>query len=310
MNVEYAKELALPAKMPEINPLMPAMRGMLRMIVRMKQKETESFEAPPGVSCQKIMVKDAGERELPVIIVQPEESKPRPGIMMLHGGGFYLPIQTITLKLACAYAQGTGASVWVPDYRLIPADPAPAALEDAALCWNVMVTQGEQYGLLTDRLMVCGDSAGGALAAGLCRRLHELGGVMPRGQMLIYPALDDRGEPYPSRSMEIDAIWLERANAWMWEAYLQQKEEVPVSWLVPLRADSYEGLPPAYLEVQEYDILRDEGRAYAEHLKKAGIAVRKEWVQGSYHGFDQDLSSPLVQRMIRRRMEFCSSILL
>ena len=93
-----------------------------------------------------------------------EEAAPLPGMLMLHGGAFYLPVQAGTLALACEYASRARIRVFVPDYRLTPSCPAPKALEDCMALWQKMCASGTELDLDSSRLVVCGDSAGAATA--------------------------------------------------------------------------------------------------------------------------------------------------
>lgn len=296
----YSPELRPPKPMAEIDPDLPAMAGMLRILRLTQQKQTAAFRAPAGVKREKLLVPGPEGNEIPVDVFCPEEAEgPLPGLLLLHGGAFYLPIQISAFELACVYAEGLHVRVYVPEYRLVPEHPAPAALLDCEAVWDRLCAG--LPGLDPRRLLVMGDSAGAALAAGLCIRLRDEGKPLPKGQLLLYPALDDRAERYASYARFSDAPWTPKATRAMWRAYLKAAPEALLPQLAPLRCDNLRGLPPAYVEPQEQDILRDEAEAYADALEAAGVGVELHLVLGSYHGFDNDLSSALVQRVLARR---------
>ena len=159
------------------------------------------------------------------------------------------------------------------------------------------------------RLLVAGDSAGAALAAGLCIRMRDEGRLLPKGQLLIYPVMDDRADRYTSYEQYKDACWSSSATHSMWAAYLKGTDEKLLPWLAPARCENLQGLPPTYVEPQEIDVLRDEGVKYAEALHAAGVPVELHIVKGSYHGFDSDLTSPLVQKMLALRINAASTFL-
>ena len=294
--------------MAEIDPSMPAMKGMLRILRLTHKQQSSAFQPPDGVLRQQIGVTGPEGNEIPVHILSPEACAGElPGLLLLHGGAFYLPVQSSTLALACAYAEALRARVYVPEYRLVPEHPAPAALYDCEAVWDRLCAG--LPGMDSGRLLILGDSAGAALAAGLCIRLRGESKPLPRGQLLIYPALDDREARYASYARCPDAPWTPKANRLMWRAYLKGAPEALLPQLVPLRCEDLRGLPPAYLEPQECDILCDEAEAYAKALRESGVAAACNLVQGSYHGFDGALSAPLVQRVLAQRVAAAEAML-
>lgn len=301
MSGPYSPELRPPKPMAEIDPDLPAMAGMLRILRLTHQKQTAAFRPPEGVVREKLRLSGPEGNEICADVFRPADAEgPLPGLLLLHGGAFYLPVQISTLDLACAYAAGLRARVYVPEYRLVPEHPAPAALLDCEAVWDRLLAG--LPGLDPRRLLVMGDSAGAALAAGLCIRLRDGGKPLPKGQLLLYPALDDRAWRYASYAQYPAAPWTPKANRAMWRAYLKTAPATLLPQLVPLRCEDLLGLPPAYIEPQERDILRDEAEAYADALEGAGVDVERNLVLGSYHGFDSDLGSSLVQRALDRRI--------
>ena len=131
----------------------------------------------------------------------------------------------------------------------------------------------------------------------------------PCGQVLVYPALDDRSEKYPSTERYSGAVWTKRANTQMWSGYLKNGFQGPEGYAVPLRGTDFTGLPPAYIEPQEIDLLRDEGAAYGERLREAGIPVKMNMIEGSYHGFDADVENPFVQTVLEQRVRAMADML-
>ena len=95
----------------------------------------------------------------------------------------------------------------------------------------------------------------------------------------------------------------------MWEAYLKNAEEKWLPYLIPMRAEELKDLPEAYIEPQQIDVLRDEAVAYAKRLEQVDVNVEVNLIAGSYHGFDSDLTSGLVQRVLRDRINVMSKML-
>ena len=299
MSYSYSPELKAPQKMPDIDPGKAAMAGMLKILCLTHQKQTAAFRPPEGLACRIISVQAADGAQIPCFVVEPESSDdPLPGVLMIHGGGFYLPVQTSALALGCAYARGLNARVFLPEYRLVPQFTAPTQLNDCMAVWLEL----QRHAVDPSRLLVIGDSAGAALTAGLCIGLRGRACPQPKGQMLIYPVLDDRVELYASYEKYADACWSPKATKAMWDAYLKGADESLLPCLVPARCEDLSGLPPAYIEPQEIDVLHDEAVAFASALQKGGVSVELNEIVGSYHGFDSDLSSPLVRRVIAHRI--------
>lgn len=310
MNFSYSPELKAPQRMPEIDPGKPALAGMLKILRRTHQKQTAAFRPPEGISCSRIQITSLDGTEISCFVIEPEETYGRlPGLVMIHGGAFYLPVQTSSLSLACEYAKGIKGRVYLPEYRLVPEFSAPAALDDCFALWNIINFCRNNCELDTEKILVIGDSAGAALAAGLCIRLRDKGLPLPKGQLLIYPALDDRSERYASYKQYEEASWSPVANRAMWKAYLKGADVNLLPLLVPLRCTDLHGLPRSYVEPQENDILCDEGTAYAEALAAAGVPAELNIIAGSNHGFDNDLTSLLVQRTVEKRIQVMQNML-
>ena len=166
-----------------------------------------------------------------------------------------------------------------------------------------MIVRAEVLRLDATKILLYGESAGGALAAGMAQQLLAECDVRPVGQLLIYPVLDDRCGRYASMEQSVDVAWSRSSNEQMWREYLRDITS-PAAPLVPLRTDysALAGLPPAYIEPQEIDILHDEAVTYAEALTAAGITVQLNEVSGSYHGFDAESDNAFVSRVIQRRL--------
>ncbi len=224
-------------------------------------------------------------------------------MLYCHGGGFFLPLQVPALRLAAKYAAALHMRIFLPEYRLLPEHPAPAAFDDCLAVWRQMIVRAEVLRLDATKILLYGESAGGALAAGMAQQLLAECDVRPVGQLLIYPVLDDRCGRYASMEQSVDVAWPRSSNEQMWREYLRDITS-PAAPLVPLRTDysALAGLPPAYIEPQEIDILHDEAVTYAEALTAAGITVQLNEVSGSYHGFDAESDNAFVSRVIQRRL--------
>ena len=293
----YSPELKAPGKTADFDLSRPGTLMMLKLLVKTHHKQTDSFAPPEGIRLSR-----AEMGNVSCFVIEPETNGELPVMLYCHGGAFYLPTQVSSLALACVYAGALQMRVVIPEYRLVPEHPAPAAFEDCLAVWQELSSSAETT-------LLCGESAGGALAAGLALFIRDYGLKKPCGQVLVYPVLDNRPEKYPSMTACAEAAWTNRSNTSMWEAYLKNAEEKWLPYLIPMYSENLQDLPEAYIEPQQIDVLRDEAVAYGKRLEQAEVNVEVNLIAGSYHGFDSDLSSGLVQRVLRHRIDVMSRML-
>lgn len=307
----FRADLKAPARLNLPDFSNPKLAFAVRVLVKNLLAQTRDFTPPPGVCLRLIEVSSWDDAQIECLVLEPaDESAPLPGMLYCHGGGFFLPLQPMMLQLACRYATALQMRVFLPEYRLLPEAPAPAAFEDCLAVWREMTAQADALGLDAGRLLLYGESAGGTLAAGLAQRLCAEEGPRPAGQLLIYPVLDDRCGCYPSMERYANAAWPRHSNEYMWREYLRELPEA-VAPLVPMQAAPADlaRLPAAYIEPQEIDTLHDEAAAYAEALRDAGTTVEVNEVPGSYHGFDADTENLFVQAVVGRRIRAMRAML-
>ncbi len=187
-------------------------------------------------------------------------------IAYLHGGGWVMGNCDSVDAVCRALANEARARVVSIDYRLAPEHPFPAALDDALNVVNA----------LEGPLVVAGDSAGGNLAAVVARKRRDLA-----LQLLIYP-VTDAGLNTPSYSEFPEHGLTAAAMARFWKLYGVDGTDPDAA---PMRAEDLEGVAPAYVITCSHDVLRDEGEAYAEKLRGAGVPVTHVRVEGVIHGF-------------------------
>jgi acetyl esterase len=177
------------------------------------------------------------------------------------------------------------------DYRQGPAHRYPAALEDAYAAVRWVATVAPERGVDATRLAVAGDSAGGNLAAAVTLLCRDRRGPAPRFQALAYPVTDHWRAGTPSyRQLATGYTLTQDFMKWSFEQYLPDgldpnDANFADPYLLPLRAPDLSGLPPALILTAEFDPLRDEGRAYAQRLKAAGVTVEHVHLDDQMHGF-------------------------
>ena len=211
-----------------------------------------------------------------VRIYRPSGSE-RTALVFLHGGGWVVGGLESHAPVCRALASRSGAAVVAVDYRLAPEHRFPAAVDDA---WTALRWTARRF----DRIAVGGDSAGGNLSAVIARRARDADLALAL-QVLVYPATD-HGCSWPSYRQNASGPAFHTAEMeWFWRQYLTDPARGAEPDCSPLRAADLSGLAPALVLTAEYDPLRDEGEAYAEALRAAGVAVELERYDGLIHGF-------------------------
>jgi acetyl esterase len=216
----------------------------------------------------------------------------RPIVVYFHGGGWAAGDLDTHDATARYYAANAGAVVVSVDYRQPPEHKFPAAVNDAFAAVEWAAAHAGDIGGDSARLAVAGDSAGGNLAAVVCQLAKQRGGPRIVFQVLLYPAVDLRGladDPhYPSRGQfgNGDYFLSRRDMEWFRSLYLsdiaRESDDPRVS---PIAAADLSGLPPALIVTAGCDVLRDEGKAYADRLAAAGVPVEYRRYDGTIHAF-------------------------
>ncbi|MFT4298400.1 MAG: alpha/beta hydrolase [Aeromicrobium sp.] len=209
---------------------------------------------------------------------------PSPALVFFHGGGFVFGDLDSHDALCRHLAEAAQVRVVSVGYRLAPEATFPAAAGDAWAAWAWVRDQAPGLGIDPERIAVGGDSAGGNLAAGVAQQAVREGGQQPVFQLLIYPTTDF-SRRYRSRETFGDGFYLtEGFMSKIEETYLTGAEDRTDPRLSPLHGD-LTGVAPAYLVTAGFDPLLDEGIAYAEALKAAGVPVEYRCEEGLIHGF-------------------------
>jgi acetyl esterase len=185
------------------------------------------------------------------------------------------------------------------DYRLAPEAPFPAPLEDCYAALKGLAAQGERLGIDPTRLAVAGDSAGGNLATATALLARDREGPTLRYQGLLYPFLDPECASASAETLGTGGYLLTRNTMqWFWDHYLKSAADRTNPLAAPLRA-KLSGLPAATVATAEFDPMRDEGEAYADRLRGAGVAVTGRRYLGMIHGF---ASMPYVTAVANRAL--------
>lgn len=220
-------------------------------------------------------------------IYAPDDAKPCPIMLYLHGGGYVkggIEESDAFCRNLARVARHLVVSI---AYRLAPEHPFPAALDDAVAATVWTGTHAGEVGGTPGPVVVCGESAGGNLAAVTCLSLRADPRVSIRYQVLLQPVVDFTLS-FPSIAMAPAECLVPRDDlAWYYRSYCSDRCDARDPRVSPIFAENLSDLPPALIIAAEYDTLRDEAQAYAERLQAAGVATRYVCARGMVHGFLQ-----------------------
>jgi acetyl esterase len=225
---------------------------------------------------------------VPVRIVRPADAVGvLPAVIYIHGGGWILGDRNTHDRLVREIAVGVGAAVVFVNYDRSPEACYPVAIEQAYAATCYTIDHSADLHIDPSRLAVVGDSVGGNMSAALTLMARERRGPKIVFQVLFYPVTDADFET-ASYTRFAEGPWLtKRAMQWFWDAYLPDPAARKQPTATPLNASLGElaGLPEALVIVDENDVLRDEGEAYARRLSDAGVRVTSTRYNGTIHDF-------------------------
>ncbi len=277
----YLDEIAAPAPAVRPAPESPANRRAVM------NRALESRTSIPGLP-NRVETRDHTITALRTarLYTPPDAATPLPVLLYMHGGGWVVgSIETHDpfCRLLCEAACIQILSI---DFRLAPEYPFPAALNDTLAAWHWLVEHGNEIGGDPQRLAVGGDSAGANLAAVTANRLSAAAdAVQPSAQLLLFPVTDHPSAGHASYTECANGCGLDASvMSWFWDQYF------PGVWAAdpnvsPMRLEKVPTLPPTFVATAEHDPLRDEGIAYAEKLRVAGVAVTHTHYPDMHHNF-------------------------
>ena len=285
-------------------PLHPQIQDVLRAMEKAQLRPIEAMTPPEAREQMEAVAKARNANPTPVGSIE-ERRIPGPGgeigvrlykpanphgplpmILYFHGGGHVIGSLDTHDAVARRFCSGAEALVASVDYRMGPEHRFPAAVEDsfAALRW--LHAAADEIGGDASRIAVAGDSAGGNLATVVALLARDAGGPALRLQVLVYPVADYglTGSSYDKYANGYGVLTRE-AMQWFQGHYLRDRSDADDWRASPIKAPDLSRLPPAVVITAECDVLHDEGEAYAEALRKAGVPVQYREYPGMIHAF-------------------------
>jgi acetyl esterase len=215
------------------------------------------------------------------------EAGPLPILVFFHGGGWVFGTLETHGDICRTLCHRSGSLVVSVDYRRAPEHRFPAALEDCCAAVRWCAGHAAEIGGDPTRLAVAGDSAGGNLAAAVALRVRDEGGPTLALQALIYPVTNCAFDTASYHQYASGYGLTRDMMRYFWKSYLSRPADANLPAASPLQAADLTGLPPALVLTAQYDVLRDEGEAYAARLAQAAVPVRCTRYLEMNHGFVQ-----------------------
>lgn len=279
--IQLALKAMADAGLPAIESLSPA---EARAVFDAMAKARGGTPAPIARAEDRSLPGPGGD--LPVRIYWPNAAGTRPAVLYFHGGGHVLGNLDTHDVVARNLCGGADALVVSVDYRMGPEHRFPAAADDAWAAYRWLLGAAPALGADPARVAVCGDSAGGNLAAVVALMARDAGDTAIRLQALVYPVVDFAlADDSYRRFAEGYGVLTRGAMQWFQGHYLSSPGDAADWRASPVKAASHAGLPPAVIVSAECDVLRDEGERYADALRAAGVAVDHREFPGMIHGF-------------------------
>ena len=224
-------------------------------------------------------------------------ASPGSAVLYAHGGGMILSNVEIYDGPVARHVSATGVPFLSVEYRFAPEHPAPTPVTDCHAGLRHLAEHADELGVDPTRIAIMGDSGGGGVAASLAIYARDRGGPAIAKQLLIYPMLDDRTVT-PDPALVPTATWSYDDNVTGWGALLGDAAggQGVSPYAAAARLEDFTGLPPAFLEVSELDIFRDETLAYAQRLLAAGVPTELHLYPAAPHAFEALVPAAAVSR--------------
>lgn len=218
--------------------------------------------------------------------LRPKEARDDKVLLYLHGGAYILGSRRTHRQLVSHVARAAGVAAVVPDYRLAPEHPWPAAIEDSVAVYRSLLSRGTR----AEDIVIAGDSAGGGLAVATLLSLRHAGDALPAAAVLLSPFLDVTGSGESAQTRAEQDPWFDPSDMEVVARYYCPDES---QWRNPLVSPVFAnvaGLPPMLIQVGDDEILLSDSTRFANKLEAAGVAVDLEVWPEMWHVFPMFVS--------------------
>ncbi|MBI1282599.1 MAG: alpha/beta hydrolase fold domain-containing protein [Anaerolineaceae bacterium] len=242
----------------------------------------------PAVDIEDTFIQTRTGRKISIRILRPQNAPSKlPVIFFIHGAGWVFGDKLTHDRLVRELAVGAQAAVVFPNYSRSPEAKYPTAIEESYSVVQWVAEHGSEYSFDVDRIAVAGDSVGGNMAAAVTLLAKERSAPVIGHQLLFYPVTDASFDTESYHQFGEGYHLRRDAMQWFWNQYTTDPDERKQITASPLRAsvEQLKGLPTALIITAEADVLRDEGEAYANKLRQAGVRVTTARFQGTIHDF-------------------------
>jgi len=277
--VAFVLDLIVKSGRPAYNTLSPKEARQL-----FRETRPASTPQPPAIGT----VRDLSADGVPVRVYRPAgvpDATRLPALVFFHGGGWVIGDLETHDTLCRQLTAEAGITVVAVDYRLAPEHKFPASADDAWTATKWVAAHAGELGVDAAKLAVGGDSAGGNLAAVVALQARDAGAPKISLQVLLYPVTDVGAETQSYRDLADGYMLTRDGMRWFIAHYLGKPQDAEDWRASPIRAKSLAGVAPALVITAGYDLLRDEGDAYAQKLRAAGVNVDSVSFGGMVHGF-------------------------
>ena len=271
---------------------------MAEYILSYNSRELESDDALE-ISREIIIVDGCS---IPLYIYTPKKFDTDKIMLYIHGGGFAYKGYFKHYRICRRYAIEGRCKVIYVDYRLLPKYKFPSQVNDCFEAYKWIINNCDRLGIDKNKIIIGGDSAGGCLSCDVVRTAYRYNILLPSLVLLLYPVLDKMMGTVSMDEFYDSPVWDRESNKKMWDLYLGDSKYVS-----PGELDNVGYFPKTYVEVCEFDCLRDEGILFADKLKSCGVDVTLNETKGTIHGFDVK-SCPTTEEAISYRLNMIQSI--
>ncbi|MCL1802969.1 MAG: alpha/beta hydrolase [Eubacteriaceae bacterium] len=277
-------------------------------------KDWDNLECDDLMQVERYTIEGYNNRELPIVAFRRKElaGQELPGYIYLHGGGYWCPWGSVCLSIAKRIALDVDCAILAVDFALAKEHPFPASVEDTYIASEWIWENAEMLKINREKIAIAGDSSGANLAAAVCQMARDRKSKVKFClQALMIPGLDNTfsQESYLLYDQPTHPGINSKTVEYVFEIYLRDgiPEGMKASYAAPLQAESFENLPPAYIETADYDPMRDEGIDYATNLTLAGVPATLVQTRRTPHTW-MGVESSYTEKYKKFRSEFLKKV--